>query len=100
MLKMYVDLRNNRNDSYLQLTTSDNLLTLRRLETYANRRNFVEEPLIFLNACESVAMSPLFYDGFILYFMAKKGSRGIIGTISRVPACFASEFAIRFFDGC
>ncbi len=54
-------------------------------------------PLVFINACESAEMSPLFYDGFVPYFMAK-GARGVIGTECETPALFAAEWARRFFD--
>jgi hypothetical protein len=53
-------------------------------------------PLVFINACESAQMSPLFYDGFVPYFMAK-GARGVIGTECKTPAIFAAEWAQRFF---
>jgi len=54
-------------------------------------------PLVFINACESAELSPLFYDGFVPYFMAK-GARGVIGTECETPALFAAEWARRFFD--
>lgn len=54
-------------------------------------------PLVFLNACESAELSPLFYDGFMPYFV-DKGARGMIGTECSVPANFAAEFAERFFE--
>jgi hypothetical protein len=54
-------------------------------------------PLVVINACESAEMSPLFYDGFVPYFMMK-GARGAIGTECKVPAVFAAEWARRFFD--
>jgi hypothetical protein len=54
-------------------------------------------PLVFINACESAELSPLFYDGFAPYFMAK-GARGVIGTECETPALFAAEWARRFFD--
>ncbi|WP_448625823.1 CHAT domain-containing protein [Geodermatophilus sp. URMC 64] len=54
-------------------------------------------PLVFVNACESSELSPLFYDGFVPYFMAK-GARGVIGTECKIPALFAEEWAGRFFD--
>jgi len=53
-------------------------------------------PLVFINACESAELSPLFYDGFVPYFMGK-GARGVIGTECETPALFASEWAKRFF---
>jgi hypothetical protein len=54
-------------------------------------------PLVFINACESADLSPLFYNGFVLYFMAK-GARGVIGTECKTPALFAVEWANAFFD--
>jgi hypothetical protein len=54
-------------------------------------------PLVFINACESAQLSPLVYDGFVPYFMAK-GARGVIGTEVETPALFAVEWAKRFFD--
>lgn len=54
-------------------------------------------PLVFINACESAELSPLFYDGFVPYFMAK-GARGVIGTECKTPALFAAEWARTFFD--
>ncbi|MEO6446537.1 MAG: CHAT domain-containing protein [Gemmatimonadaceae bacterium] len=53
-------------------------------------------PLVFINACESADLSPLFYDGFVPYFMAK-GARGVVGTECKTPALFAEEWAERFF---
>ena len=53
-------------------------------------------PLVFINACESAELSPLFYDGFVPYFMTK-GARGVIGTECETPALFAAEWARRFF---
>lgn len=53
-------------------------------------------PLVFINACESAELSPLFYDGFVPYFMGK-GARGVIGTECETPALFAAEWAKRFF---
>jgi len=54
-------------------------------------------PLVFINACESADLSPLFYNGFVPYFMAK-GARGVIGTECKTPALFAVEWANAFFD--
>jgi len=53
-------------------------------------------PLVFINACESAELSPLFYDGFVPYFMSK-GARGVIGTECETPALFAVDFSKRFF---
>ena len=54
-------------------------------------------PLVFINACESADLSPLFYNGFVPYFMAK-GARGVIGTECKTPVLFAIEWADAFFD--
>lgn len=54
-------------------------------------------PLVFINACESAELSPLFYNGFMPYFV-DKGARGMIGTECPVPALFALEWAGKFFD--
>jgi hypothetical protein len=51
-----------------------------------------EHPLVFINACESAELSPLFYAGFVPYFMAK-GARGVIGTEANTPVVFATAFA-------
>ena len=55
------------------------------------------QPLVFLNACQSNQLSPLYYDGFMPYFVSK-GARGMIGSESRVPVVFAEKWAERFFD--
>ena len=54
-------------------------------------------PLVFLNACESAGLSPLFYNGFVPYFMAK-GARGVVGTECKTPVVFAIGWANAFFD--
>ncbi|MEP6690471.1 MAG: CHAT domain-containing protein [Gemmatimonadaceae bacterium] len=80
------------------LTLTDGKVTLASL--YANASTSIKllgNPLVFINACESAEMSPLFYDGFVPYFMAK-GARGVIGTECRTPARFAAEWAKRFFE--
>ncbi len=81
------------------LSFADNKkVTLRDLRlNAAERRRFPGEPLVFINACESAELSPLFYSGFMPYFTAK-GARGMIGTECEVPAVFAAEWALRFFD--
>src|SRR3546814_5792702 len=55
------------------------------------------QPLVFINACESAELTPLFYSGFVPYFM-NKGARGVIGTECRMPAQFAAQWADAFFD--
>lgn len=55
------------------------------------------KPLIFVNACESATLSPIFYEGFAPYFTSR-GARGMIGTECVVPVRFADAWARRFFD--
>jgi hypothetical protein len=54
-------------------------------------------PLVILNACESAALSPSFYEGFLPYLLAK-GARGVVGTETDTPAVLAAAWAERFFD--
>src|SRR5581483_9518739 len=54
-------------------------------------------PLVFINACESAELSPLFYSGFMPYFV-DKGARGLIGTECPIPALLAMDWAGKFFD--
>jgi hypothetical protein len=73
-------------------------LTLEDLYLFApTKKSLPGAPLVFINACESAELSPLFYDGFVPYFMAK-GARGVIGTECETPALFAAEWARCFFD--
>lgn len=80
------------------LVVSDGRITLGELNTSAPTDIKLRgNPLVFINACESAELSPLFYDGFVPYFMGK-GARGVIGTECRTPGLFASQWASRFFD--
>jgi hypothetical protein len=80
------------------LVVSDGRVTLGELNTSAPTDIKLRgNPLVFINACESAELSPLFYDGFVPYFMGK-GARGVIGTECRTPGLFAAEWARRFFE--
>jgi hypothetical protein len=84
-------------DSYLVMT-GDQRITLGELAVYAPIDDQLpSHPLVVINACESGDLSPIFYDGFVPYFLAK-GARGVIGTECKTPGRFASEWAIAFFD--
>jgi hypothetical protein len=72
-------------------------VTLGDLKLSAGDVKLRGNPLVFVNACESAEMSPLFYDGFVPFFMAK-GARGLIGTECKTPAVFAAAWAKRFFE--
>jgi hypothetical protein len=78
--------------------SGDQSLSLRDLRLYAPvKKTMPKTPLVFINACDSAKLSPLFYGGFMPYF-TNKGARGMIGTECEVPARFAAEWARRFFD--
>ena len=80
------------------LVFRDGKLTLGDLAISAPMDTVLQgSPLVFINACESAELSPLFYDGFVPYFMGK-GARGVIGTECLTPALFAAEWAKAFFD--
>ena len=72
------------------------LLTLTRLknETFDDVR-LPGAPLVFINACESAELSPLFYGGFMPFFTTR-GARGLIGTECRVPAALCSRLGAAF----
>ncbi len=73
-------------------------LALRDLEIDApGHLPFPGAPLVVINACDSVALTPALYAGLLPYFISK-GARGVIGTEVTVPALFAAEWARRFFD--
>lgn len=83
-------------DSSVLVFAGKQKLTLEDLR--ANQRKLLQgSPLVFINACESAELSPMFYDGFVPYFMAK-GARGVIGTECETPALFAVEWSKRFFE--
>ena len=85
-------------DASTLVLSGNGRLTLEDLNLSAPPRKILPgAPLVFINACESAELSPLFYDGFVPYFMAK-GARGVIGTECETPALFAAEWAKRFFD--
>lgn len=80
------------------LALTDGVVTLDELTLRAPANvQLSGSPLVFINACESAEMSPMFYDGFAPYFMSK-GARGVIGTECKTPAYFAMSWARHFFD--
>ena len=84
-------------DASTLVLSGNGRLTLGDLSVFAPAKKVLPgQPLVFINACESAELSPLFYDGFVPYFMSK-GARGIIGTECETPALFATEWAKRFF---
>ncbi|MFH1116551.1 MAG: response regulator [Pseudomonadota bacterium] len=76
----------------------DEKLTVKELEKCLSKFGPLRaNPLIFINACRSAQMTPLFYKGWMPSFTAN-GARGLIGTECNMPALFASVWARRFFD--
>jgi hypothetical protein len=72
-------------------------ITVRDLERRSSRTlQMGSAPLVFLNACQGAALSPLLYQGLVPFFI-RKGARGVLGTEVDTPAVFAAEFAKRFF---
>jgi hypothetical protein len=83
--------------TYLYLTNDDPIF-LNDLENIREKHNqFINHPLVFINACETAELTPLKYFGFVPFFTLR-GACGVIGTECIVPAYFAYEWASRFFD--
>lgn len=92
------DLEEGGPDTSTLVLSKNEKLTLKDLKLQATHKRLLPgQPLVFINACESAELSPLFYDGFVPYFLAK-GARGVIGTECETPAVFAVEWAKLFFD--
>lgn len=85
------------NASQLQFGKGQSL-TLSDLKAFAPTKTRLGTlPLVFINACESAQLSPLFYNGFMPY-LVDKGARGMIGSECQIPALFAMEWSFKFFD--
>jgi hypothetical protein len=90
-------LQQGASDSRLVLTPGTPGITVRDLERRSSRTlQMGSAPLVFLNACQGAALSPLLYQGLVPFFI-RKGARGVLGTEVDTPAVFAAEFAKRFF---
>lgn len=83
--------------SVLQLAKGDSVTLKDFMLRAPNDIRLDSAPLVFINACESAELSPLFYNGFMPYFV-DKGARGLIGTECSVPGLFAMDWAQKFFD--
>ena len=91
---------------YLKLTDHDSRLTLdalRRTTMFkhdAGRRErleFTNAPLVFLNACGSAQVEGRYYERLLGYFVDKRAGC-VIGTETEMPAFFATEFAMAFWN--
>jgi hypothetical protein len=89
---------------WIKLTDDKSKLTILywRKETAADKKgkqiNFKRSPLIFLNACESGRVQSSFYQSFVGFLLRDKKAGGVIGTETLMPANFATDFAIKFWD--
>lgn len=57
----------------------------------------LEMPLVFFNACGSSKLTPKGITSFPEYFLMRNGNCGFIGSETRVPDLFASEFCRQFY---
>jgi hypothetical protein len=79
------------------LTLTDRAaITAGHLALILKDKDFQQQPIVFLNACETARMNSVFYEGFAKTFLGKRAS-SVIGTTTEIPAVFAGEFAKRFF---
>jgi hypothetical protein len=91
------DLEEGGPDASALVLSGQERLTLKELRRTGGRKILPGEPLVYINACESAQLSPLFYDGFVPYFMSR-GARGVVGTECETPARFAVEWSQHCFD--
>ncbi|MHC5832696.1 MAG: hypothetical protein ACYT04_96135, partial [Nostoc sp.] len=61
-----------------------------------SQEEFLERPLVFANACTTLASSPHMANNLETTFF-KRGCAAYLGTESEVPIVLASRFAILFF---
>ncbi|MFF2487580.1 CHAT domain-containing protein [Microbacterium sp. NPDC058062] len=82
-------------DSWLQL--SEDPVTVGQLTLWDDTSSSFEQgPLVFLNACQSTAVSPQFSVNFATYFL-DRGARTVIGTECDIATVFADEFGRAVF---
>jgi hypothetical protein len=65
-------------------------------QTDMSQEEFLERPLVFANACTTLASSPYMANNLEKTFF-KRGCAAYLGTESEVPIILASRFAIVFF---
>jgi hypothetical protein len=91
---------------WIKLTDDRNKLTLNDLERtgYASQESFSNQlefdcaPLVFLNACESGQIDSRFYISFVNFLLLDKKAGGVIGSETKMPAFFATDFAKKFWE--
>ncbi|ATE59006.1 CHAT domain-containing protein [Thauera sinica] len=66
------------------------------ITTHLNGFALPGEPLVFINACQSVRSGSLFFSGFAERFLDKR-ARSLLGSEIEMPAVFARDFADHFF---
>ena len=75
--------------------TSDTVDVIRQPELGAGE--LVDRPLVFANACTTLAADPYFTNELAMTFF-DRGCRAFLGTEARVPIQLASRFAYLFFQ--
>jgi hypothetical protein len=61
------------------------------------RIEFKSAPLVFLNACNSGQMDSELYESFVGFMLRDKKAGGVLGTETKMPAYFATTFAVEFW---
>jgi hypothetical protein len=85
----------------LKLTAQDKALTvrLRKFQNFATSDlGFLNEPLVFLNACESGTPLHLLQSANFPQTLINFGAGGVIATNCTMPDNFASAFAAQFYQ--
>jgi hypothetical protein len=74
-------------------SASARLADLERMQSQLEQR-----PLVFLNACEGATQQPLYYDGFMPYFIETRGARAFIGAEVKAPQYLAHDYSLNFWQ--
>jgi hypothetical protein len=82
-------------DSLLRFGSPDQSIRLADLERIEDEVLW-NSPLVFLNSCKGAAHDPIFYDGFMSFFIERRGARAFIGTEVDAPQLLGHDFAIHF----
>jgi hypothetical protein len=79
--------------------SEDNFATIEELRYCLQPPTTTSGPLIFLNACGTTRMDPMFAASFPRFFLEENYNRGFIGTETNVPDQFAADFSRCFYSG-
>ncbi|MDQ2921272.1 MAG: HEAT repeat domain-containing protein [Acidobacteriota bacterium] len=91
--------------SWIELTNVNARLTLGHLQDETrvdpatqSQIEFKSAPLVFLNACQSGEMDSAIYESFVGFMLRDKKAGGVVGTETRMPAFFATNLAVEFWE--